>query len=72
MAYSKDRANRARWSRDQKAQASDNFAAELPTVSKVRAWRIAELRQLATMMEDRPHMASTLAAVRAELAKLEA
>lgn len=67
-----DAQNRQRWAVDQKKRAAVAFAATLAPVSKVRAWRLAELRQMAEMMEKMPQMALTLASVRAEIAKLEA
>jgi hypothetical protein len=67
-----DAQNRQRWAVDQKRQARAKFAAELPPLSKVRAWRLAELRQMAEVMEAMPQMTGTLALVRAEIAKLEA
>lgn len=66
-----DRRNRARWSRDQKAEASRRFAASLPSVEQERAEKLAALREMAEMMEAMPHMARALANVRAEIARLE-
>jgi hypothetical protein len=63
--------NSQRWAVDQKKQARAAFAEILAPVSKVRAWRLAELRQMAEMMEALPHMADMLAGVRAAIAKLE-
>ena len=68
---SKDRANRARWSREQKAAVSAKFAAEIPSVEEVNAVRLSELRTLEGLMVGRPCMARTLAAVRSEIASLE-
>lgn len=64
-----DRINRARWARDQKAMARARFAATIQPEQE-RAERLATLQALADAMEGQPHMAPTLAAVRAEIARL--
>lgn len=66
----KDRANRRRWASDQRKRARVAFAATQPTVEEERATKLAELETLAAMMEGQPHMASTLAAVRARIVQL--
>lgn len=63
--------NSQRWAVDQRRKARAAFAAAQEPADVVRARRLAELRQMATMMETIPHMAKTLATVRAEIAKLE-
>lgn len=67
----RDVLNRARWAVDQKHKARAAFAAQQEPADVVRARRLAELRQMATMMAEMPHMAATLARVQAEIAKLE-
>ena len=63
----RDRINRARWSREQRARAVAIMAASLPTVEEARAKEIAALRQMAEMMKDLPHMASSREAVIARI-----
>ncbi len=70
--FSRDRINRARWSRDQRLTASERFAASLPSVEQVRAAKLAGLRESAEMLREFPHMAATLAKVEAEIARLSA
>lgn len=66
-----DRRNRARWSQDQRAEAGRRFAASQPDPAQQRAEKLATLREMAEMMEAMPHMAGTLARVRADIARLE-
>lgn len=63
--------NSQRWAIDQRRKARAAFAAQQEPADVTRDRRLAELRQMAAMMETMPHMAESLAKVRAEIAKLE-
>lgn len=65
-----DRINRTRWSRDQRSKARAAFAVSLPSVDQARADKLAALRETERLMADLPHMARTLAIVRAQIAAL--
>lgn len=65
-----DAQNRQRWSIDQQRKARAAFAAQQESADTVRARRLAELRKMAEMMADMPHMAKTLARVQAEIATM--
>ena len=67
----KDRINRARWSREQKSRASAIFAASLPSVEQERADKLTGLQRQAELMTDMPHMARPLAIVLAEIERLK-
>jgi len=65
--------NRRRWAADQKSRARVRFAdGWIADWQRREAERLDGLRQLATGLENLPHMAGTLAKVRAEIARLEA
>lgn len=66
-----DAMNRKRWATDQKKRARAAFAAQLPSVEQERADRPAALRDMAEAMEGLPHMATSLARVRTQIAELE-
>lgn len=65
-----DAQNRQRWAADQRKRAAAKFSEELPPVKDQRTAKLAQLRQMASMMETMPHMADALANVRVEMAKL--
>jgi len=65
-----DRQNRQRWAIDQKKRASAAFAAQLPSVKRERAERLAALHSMLAMMATMPHMARQLERVREQIAAL--
>lgn len=64
--------HRRRWAIDQRRKAVAAGSGGLAAVVQPDTDRLAGLRTLAAALEPLPHMAGTLAAVRAEIARLEA
>jgi hypothetical protein len=64
--------NRRRWAIDQQKQARRAYVAAQPERDAKDAARLLELRKLAVALDGHSHMASTLAAVRAEIDRLSA
>ena len=62
--------SRRRWAIKQQEAARAAFTAAQPSAENANAARLLQLRKLAEMLAGDPNMASALAAVRAEIARL--